>query len=930
MSHIKYLTLLLFIINYSGKQLLAQVNQDTCSKKYDSCALFMDRRENTLSISSQFGRVEKDQLSKGYSLNMLSELSGKINGVEIRTFTRGNSASSVIFMHGERNLISGNQPVFIVDGVPVISKFSSPLGFDYGNMLNDWNIDDIESITILKGGQAASIPVSMSGNGAVVVRTRNASEEGFHVDYSFSALQKRIADYPDFQNEYGQGYTGEFGYSDGLGGGVYDGDDLSWGPKLNGQLISQFDGLSQGWVNGQLLQVRGGDIWARQQAALLGFDNYIEPTTWVAQPDNVKNFFQTAFALSNNLGLSWANKIGGVRFAYTNVRADDILPESRFQKNNLLLNYNYTFLNRIKVFGSFQNSNLKDKNVLNATDKHMNSPMIFFTWMGRQVNTDNLKKYWQAGQDNMMQFNYIGIYYNNPYFVLKEQSAPVERNNIFGSYGVNLDIAKGFSLNYLGGFNTISVEGVKKIAEGNIGRNPVFSQSENLEQSISRHSLLLDYSLTLWKTHRFNSFAGVYFEKFKSHELYTLSQQNFGEASSEIKTHGSFWGISYVANNAWSIRVRLNQDKYNYSVKVNSPIYYAVSGGVEINRLLHLPDVLSTLNMQTGYSKRGLNSISTVGEYTVSANLGMFNDRIISHINYYSSKTKDGLLLVTISWSGGFGTDIANTASVKNSGYELSLDIIPVHSQTVCWKAAVSFYKNINEIVELDKGIINQQQYSKGVSVLNEVGQPMGNIFGRKFKRFEGQVIFKNGLPEMTEHEELLGNVNPDYLIYISNSITIKKLTILLDFEFSKGGEYYSPFYSTGTFAGNLANTADRENGIVGDGVKWDDLNGNFVTNNVNVSAQDYFMNLYNIDEYSIMDATFLKLKEINISYHFILKQKVKMVCSIFGQNLFTWSGNKDYNNGNLLYSENMYYRGINNYNLPETYILGIKFQLHI
>jgi hypothetical protein len=204
-------------------------------------------------------------------------------------------------------------------------------------------------------------------------------------------------------------------------------------------------------------------------------------------------------------------------------------------------------------------------------------------------------------------------------------------------------------------------------------------------------------------------------------------------------------------------------------------------------------------------------------------------------------------------------------------------------------------------------------------------------LYGISFERFEGKVIYKNGLPQRSNTVELLGNANPDYLIYVCNSIKInKKIAISMNLEFSKGGSYYSPFYSDGTSAGTLSNTADRENGIIGDGVKWDEATDTYVTNDVNVSAQKYYMRMYQIQEYSMMDATFLKLKELSVSYPFILKQKVKIICSLFGQNLYTWSANKDYNNSNLIYYNNLFYRGVNNYNLPETYVLGLKIQVHI
>jgi hypothetical protein len=940
----KYLVLPLFLVLVFPATLSAQVNADTTLRNLDSCELLRNRSENILSIRSQIVTINANTLSAGSSLNILNALSGKMSGVDIRTATSGNSASSTFFIRGERNLITDNQPLFIVDGFPITRQLNSILGFDFGNMVNDWNLDDIESVTILKGGQAASLFGDKSGNSVVIIQTKKASTTGFHVDYSTSFLMRKIADYPEFQNSYGQGYNGEFTYVDGVGGGMYDESDGSWGPRLNGQLITQFDGPSTGFINGQVQQVRGGDTWSRQQADIYGIDNKIEPTPWVAQPDNLKDYFQPSFTLANNLALSWASSQGGLRLAYTNVWADDVTPNTRLLKNTLNGNFNYSVFKRVKLFGSFQNTKLNEKNVIISADPFQDNPMLFFTWMGRQVNTNSLKRYWQAGQENNEQFNYVGNYANNPWFTAFENDAPIVRKNFFGTYGVKFELAKGISLSYTGGFNKIDASADKNVAQGSFPGYPVYTKNEELMQSVSRHSFLADYNLTLSQKHCFNAFGGLYLENKKGHELYTLSKGIYGETITNPNTNGYFGGLSYIGNNAFSARVTFSQDISKLIGKISTPVFYSVSAGVEINRIVHLPKFISTLSVQSGYSSRGLNemhiqnfsgfppgqnSYSTVGEYTLSADMGIFNNRISWHGNYYNSRTHNGLLFVSVATNSGYESKVVNTASVKNTGYELSLDIIPVQSPAINWKVSVLYFKNKNEVIELANGN-SLRHFSENVEMFSEKGQPMGNLYGSKYKRHDGQVIYKNGLPQTSNRSELLGNVNPDYMIFITNSLSVYKFLVSVNIEYSKGGIYYSSFYSNGTVAGTLANTANREDGVVGEGVKWDEATDSYIQNDVNVLAQKYFVHLYRIDEYSIMDATYVKLKEINIAYSFTLKQNLRMTCSIFGQNLITWSGGKDYQNGNLFYYNNMYYKGLNSFNLPETYGLGMKIQLHI
>jgi hypothetical protein len=191
-------------------------------------------------------------------------------------------------------------------------------------------------------------------------------------------------------------------------------------------------------------------------------------------------------------------------------------------------------------------------------------------------------------------------------------------------------------------------------------------------------------------------------------------------------------------------------------------------------------------------------------------------------------------------------------------------------------------------------------------------------------------VIYEDGIPLYNSDIQLLGNSNPDYMLFFNNSVQIKKFVITLGIDYSKGGISYSEFYRNATCAGTLANTKDRTSGIVGVGVKWDNASSKYIENDVLVPAEQYYTNIYNIAEYSIMDATYLKLKEINIAYRFKLRQKINMTCSIFGQNILTWSKCNDYNNGNLYFSNNMFYRGINSFNLPETFVFGMKVGVRI
>lgn len=906
----------------------------------DSCILFLNRSENIRSLNSQIVTVGQHQLRKGYSGKITNSLEGKITGVEIKTGSSGSLGSSVFFMRGDRSLVLDNQPLYIVDGVQVQSKVWSLMGFDYGNLVNDYNLDDIESVTVLKPGQATSLYGYDGGNGAVIITTRKAHDPGFHIDYNTSFVRSRIADFPEFQNNYGQGLNEEFSYVNENGNGIFDG---SWGPKLNGQLIAQFDGPSTGWINGQTVVVRGGDTWAREQALLNGIDNSINPTPWIAQPDNVKDFFKAAYSLTNNLGLSWAGKNGGVRVSYTNVGSDEVTPNTYFQKNSFGGNFNYTIYKKLKIFSTYQNSKLNYRNTPTNTYPYTNSPMHYFAMMGRQVNTQNLKEYWQRGSVNQNQFNYLNEYYNNPWYSVYENDSPLTRSNINGTFGVSFELAKGLSLNYTGGINKISLRETLNVSDGDLSGYYSISKGEEMSQTNYNQYIFADYTFKTGKEISLNLFSGFKFNRIENSGKYKTGPVDPIEFNIQGELNGFYGGLTVEGKNVYAIRITMSRDHYKDVGQTGAPLNYALSSGVDFKKLIRMPDLITKIDIQAGYSrlilesspgltpyhslKEDISPVSTLMEFTAGLNFGILKNRITGSLVYYKSHSKDGWEEIPTIHNNLY---IDNLASVQNSGFEINFSFIPIKTRKIKWESSISYFKNNNKIIDLGEPISSLTILPEPAKYVNETGQPAGNLYGFKFITVDGKILFNNGLPLSTVKTGLLGNVNPDYIIYCFNSLSFNKLNIAFNLEFSKGGVYYSQFYHAGTTSGNLSNTDNRENGIVGYGVRLDESGNYYIPNDVNVSTQDYFKRIRSIQEYFVMDATYLKLKEITISYPFTIRQKLNLTCSLFAQNLLTFSKNKDYNNGGLIYYNNKYYRGYNAYSLPETYQLGVKIQLQI
>ena len=737
-----------------------------------------------------------------------------------------------------------------------------------------------------------------------------------------------------------------------MGGGINDDVDYNWGPPLDiGLMIPQFDGSATGYINGEIVTVRGGDTWAREQATLNGINSYITPTPWVSHPDNMKDYFKTATTYANNIGISWVNKYGGIRVSYTNVQADNVTPNSKLIKNTISTNLNYTFFDRLNIFGTINNTALEQTNLIVPGGYTDLNPMAIFPWLGRQVDMNSLKDYWQAGQENLQFFNNIYSYEENLWSLAFENSHDMTRNNLFSSYGLKLDVYNGLSINYSGGYNNINSE---LLIDNNI-QSYNNEGKETFDEKNIRHNIFFDLDFDIGKNHFINSFAGFYKNKKNNENYYedisTYSVPWGGTSNiptiisnkTTNKTSGYYGGLSYSCFNIFYTRFTLSKDIFNDFENMESPIYPAFSAAVEFQDILKIPHIISKLNFNGGYSKTGLNIIPvnttynsgnpfpTISESSFGLVLGLLKNRVVLQTNWNSSKTEKGELKLEITSASGYISTIDYITSVENKGFEFNLALIPLLQKNISWKSEITYFKNKNKVIDLGAFESVVLSGSWNVDIQSRVGLPVSNLYGSQFLRYEDQIIYENGLPVADPEYDILGDVNPDYIMYFSNYLNVYKFKISFLLNYSHGGAYYSPFFRFSTMAGSSYHTINRESGIVGQGVMWDETSNSYVPNDVVVEAEDYYYQMaHDADEYSIMDATSLSIDEISISYDFRIMDKFNLSCTLFGQNIYTWAKNFDYNQSNIQFNNNQFYRGINDFSLPNTRTFGLKLQLKI
>jgi TonB-linked SusC/RagA family outer membrane protein len=894
-------------------------------------ALNISKDKKSLGYAVQ-GLKSKD-ISEAKESNLINALSGKIAGVQV-TGSQGDMGSSRIVIRGETSVSGNNQPLFVVDGVIVDnSQFQGTNGSrDFPNAISDLNSEDIESISVLKGPNAAALYGYRAAGGVILIKTKTGKgAKGLGITINSNTSFATLKVFPDYQNEFGQGANGKFSYVNGAGAGVNDGVDESWGPALNGQLIPQF------FSNGQ-------------------------PAPFVAHPNNVRDFFKTGVTLNNGVALAGSSDKFDYRLSYNNLHQTGVVPNSSQGRNSFLLNT--TFRPTPKLTITTIANYIKDDadNLPGAYGRRATSTMLQFTWFGRQVDINQLKNYRDANGNT---FNWNNSYYSNPYFIAYENTVGQHKNRIIGSVELNYKIVDGLSANFRTGTDYYNDRRKIKVAYGTNGTP--FGSYEEDAYTVNENNTegRLQYTKKLNKDFSLDVFGGGNISTILNEQndqiapklavagLYNLSnsrdplvsKNNYGK----LKTYSLFGSgqigfrnfafLNFTGRNDWSSTLPAANRSY---------FYPSVNGSLVLSEALDWKsDVLSYLKLRGGWSKVGkatipyqlintydfaapfiLNTpqgpvanpqqtLSTVDlnpnlkpETTTSTEVGLetgfFKDRIRLDLSVYNTNSTDQILGVNVSSSTGYTTKLINGGSINNKGLEVQLSATPVKSKDFTWDVAVNYSRNKSKVISLyNEG--NLQSYILGsnrtVDVLAAVGLPYGTLFGTSYTRdASGQIIVgANGTPVVNNTKKALGKFTPDWLGSINNSFSYKNINLSFLVDARIGGSIYSNTNRTGTYTGVLASTLPGRGAANGgltyyypqnkttnpavqintgarapagetgydDGLIFKGVKADGTPNTTIVPAQSYYKGFTNVDEAFVYSASYVKLREVKIGYTF-------------------------------------------------------------
>lgn len=880
-------------------------------------ALGITKEKKSLGYTTQ--SLKNKDIADTKETNFLNSLTGKLAGVRI-TNSQGDMGSSRIIIRGETSIAGNNQPLFVVDGVPVDnSQLSSVAGGaasrDFKNAIADLNPNDIETLTVLKGPNAAALYGSRAAHGVVLITTKSGkSQKGLGITFNSGITISQVATLPSFQNSFGQGSNGKFSYVDGKGGGINDGVDESWGPKLDGRLIPQFNS------NGVAVP-------------------------FVAHPNNVKNYFNTGLTFDNSISVARSDDKSDFRLGINNQKQTGTVPNSEINKTNFTINTNYQISKGIKV-GVTGNYIVTDAPALpgGPSGGRAAGVMLQFLWFGRQVDTEDLR--------NNRDVNWNNSYYSNPYWNAYYNTTSQQRNRFIGDIHLDAKLAEGLNFRFRTGVDYYNDRRKYTIRYGTNGTpfgsyaEDAYTVNERNTEGIFTYTKKLsdDFSLDALAGYnvRNHSDANNYQKapRLAVPDLYTLTNSRDPLTSSNylsrLRVYSAYASaqlgyknyafLNLTARNDWSSTLPSSNRSYFYP-SINGSLVLSDALKIKSNTLDFLklrggwsevgndadPYQLSTVyNFQTAFdgnpiqtsSQKKLNE-NLKPETTRSTELGIessfWKNRLHFDFAYYNTNSFDQILEIKTTTSSGYNTQLINAGKVNNHGIEIQLDGNPIQTHDFKWNVAVNYSKNISkvDILDYDKQIQNYTIGSSGgVDVLASVGQAYGALYGIAYQRdANGNIVVgANGLPKADPQKKVLGHYTPDYLAGITNTLTYKNLELSFLIDASVGGELFSGTNRTGNYTGVLAQTLpgrDAANGglsyyyngttktlvnggaapsgatVYDDGMIFKGVYADGTPNTQVLSAQEYYKASYNISEAYIYSSTFVKLREVKLAYNF-------------------------------------------------------------
>jgi len=821
-------------------------------------ALGISREKKSLGYAVQ--EVNGDNISKTKESNFVNALSGKVSGVQIKqSNTMGGSAN--ILIRGNKSLMSSNQALFVVDGVPMDNSITNSAdqvggngGYDFGNAAMDINPDDIESMSVLKGAAATALYGSRAANGVIMISTKKGSaKKGIGVTLNaglmFSKIDKSTC--PDIQKEYGGGYGDYFDNIDVDGDGtketvvpVYD--DASWGHKFDPTL------MVVDWVGFEPTDTK----------------NYRREVPWVAGEHDLKDFFETGVKQTYNIAFDGGNDKATYRFSYTNLDEKGIMPNSHMKKNTFNFGGSYNLSDKLTVESSVTYVNDENKGRYGTGYDPGNPMQSLGQWFQTNVDIYDLKKYWITDAGKQRTWNYgewgdldVPIYHNNIYWTRYKNYEDDGRNRVFGYGTARYKLAPWVTLEGRAATDTYS-EFQNERVEWYSNQTSKYSkylrtfQETNLDLMAKFTKTFDGFSVNglLGVNRRRTTASSTYITTVGGllvPSLFNLSNSISPESTTENEllsgVNSVFGNISFGYKNLIFLDLTGRNDVSSTLPEDNNSYFYPsvstsflfselpVFSGSKVFSFMKLRlnyaevgsdapvySLLSTFVQEANWSTLGCFRTSTIinnpelkpertKSYEAGLEIKFLDNRFGFDLSVYKTNSINQIMPVNISPSTGYAQRYVNSGEIENKGIELALNANIIRTKDFGWDVQINWFKNKNKVLSLYEGVENILLNSAwDVSTNISKGHPYGTLRGYDFVYTNGKrTVDSDGYYLFSdENDAIIGDVNPDWNAGITTIFTYKGFTLSGLVDISKGGDLYSVDMKYGLATGLFEETA--------------------------------------------------------------------------------------------------------------------------
>lgn len=941
-------------------------------------ALGIKRQEKALGYS--IATLSGDQVATVKEVNIANALSGKVAGVNVRSASSDPGATSLVTIRGQSNFGGYNQPLYVVDGIPVAGAVRNPkqpvgqVVVDYGSTVSDINPDDVASVTVLKGASASALYGSRALNGVILITTKSGSgaKKGLGVSVNSSVMIDQPWLYPKFQNEFGAGDRA--GTEETISG-------ATWGPRLDiGTKHVQWDSP---------LDANGDPI----------------PTDWVSYPDRHKDFFQTGYTLTNNIAITGNNESGSFRLSYTNLANEGIIPNTDLKRNTLNLAAGYNLSSKVRVSTNIGYTNNASGN--RPTFNRGSVGNIVYTTTPN-VDIKKLRNYWLPGKEGLEQYSHIPGDVDNPYFVAYEFINAYNRDRLTGNVELNIDITKDLSLMGRTGMDMFSENRESKRPFGSL-RNPTGAYAVETETFREQNTdFLLTYKKDISPDWNISVSAGAnrmdqtgnstaqVSESLVIPGLYNIANAKAGTVRNNSwrfrKRINSLMGMGHVAyknyafldltaRNDWSSTLPAGNNSYFYPsasfslvlsdmLKITSgPITFAKlrANWAQVGGDTGPYDLYNTYsfgqdwgdvkraNMAYTLKNNTLKPLIATS-YEFGTDLRFFGGRLGLDLTYYNSINRNQIMTIPTTMASGYSNKLINAGKIQNQGFEINLSGTPVKGDFT-WNVMAVFTRNRNKVLQLTEGVSSfLLGGAEGVRYEVREGSQMGDFYAQGWAtvpdgEFKGQPLLdSDGSYQQINEFTKIGNYNPDFMLGLTNTFTYKGFTLNVLIDWRQGGEFYSYVAKNLLSDGRTTTTLPGRDPQTG-GLAWeddagrprtdgmvlhgyiDDGNGKYMLNTKVTDPENYNGEYYwSFNGRSTFDATYVKLREASLSY--VLNQKAlgnwpisNVSFALIARNLFSWTAaEQGYDPETAMtISNGSFSPGVASWSLPYTRSFGFK-----